>query len=377
MWNNYWNYSDKITVENLIWWKKIWINRLSIWIQTLNNDSLTEIWRGNKWDILNALNIINEEWFNNVSIDFIIWLPFVNKWEIKENIDFILKEYLFIKHISVYMLEEYYNVPEDINSKFDNTSNSEIKNIVKLVDNSVLHHKIRPSWSTWFTAGNFNYSPILKFSKNNENWLKYFYIDSKWNMIWWSPKKFEIWKWDKIMIYNDRVDDVNHKKNILTDSVRPFIHWNYLPEKNIFVSILWSKNNFNIKTDWNWEFLFQPNFSLEPWKKYFINFWTNEKNTILQISDTKLIPKIISHKNWDIEVSKRPEFFWNWFPWATVNIKIYNEDQKDLTERECKNILDTDWKKSDLNWWKKFNQTKIFSCNNLWIKWEEKNIISW
>ena len=249
-----------------------------------------------------------------------------------------------------------------------------------------MHQKIRPSSSTWSENWYFDYSPVFKFSKNVKNWIKYFYIDSKWNIIWWAPKKFEIWKWSKIMIYNDLEYDINWKKVIKTDSIRPMIYWNYLSNTEMYVSILWTWNNQNIKTDQNWNFLFQPRFNLEKWKKYFIDFWTSEKNTILQISDEKLIPKIISHKNWDIEVSKRPEFFWNWFSWETVNIKIFNEDQSwswwtldwnNFYDIKCKNILDSDWKKDWLNNDEKFSQTEIFSCSDLWKKWEEKNIISW
>gem|GEM_PF-1076720 len=37
----------------------------------------------------------------------------------KKDIKFLLEKYDFIKHISVYMLEEYYDVPEEKESKFD------------------------------------------------------------------------------------------------------------------------------------------------------------------------------------------------------------------------------------------------------------------
>jgi oxygen-independent coproporphyrinogen-3 oxidase len=97
-----------VTKENIIAWKNMWVNRLSIWVQTLNNDSLIEIWRGEKGNIIKSLDYISEVWFNNVSVDFIIWLPYVKKREIKKDIEYILDRYNFIKHISVYMLEEYY-----------------------------------------------------------------------------------------------------------------------------------------------------------------------------------------------------------------------------------------------------------------------------
>ncbi len=95
-----------VTKENLIWWKNIWINRLSIWIQTLNNKSLLEIWRLTSPQP-SPLEERELEQFN-ISVDFIIWLPHVKKWEVKKDIEYILDNYDFIKHISVYMLEDQY-----------------------------------------------------------------------------------------------------------------------------------------------------------------------------------------------------------------------------------------------------------------------------
>jgi len=121
---------NNITEENLIIWQKIWFNRLSIWIQTLNNRSLKEIWRPVKEQIINKLDIIENLFRKNchsleegnlpyictnwlsVSVDFIIWLPYVKKWETLNDIKFILKNYNFINHISLYMLEEYYDYPK-------------------------------------------------------------------------------------------------------------------------------------------------------------------------------------------------------------------------------------------------------------------------
>ena len=37
-------------------YKQNWINRISIWIQTLNEKSLKEIWRWNKSELFNVLN---------------------------------------------------------------------------------------------------------------------------------------------------------------------------------------------------------------------------------------------------------------------------------------------------------------------------------
>lgn len=97
-----------VNQKNIVWWKEIWINRLSIWVQSLNTNTLKEIWRWEKWDIIKALDSLNNEGYDNISVDFIIWLPHVKKWDLKKDIEYLLDNYTFIKHISVYMLEEYY-----------------------------------------------------------------------------------------------------------------------------------------------------------------------------------------------------------------------------------------------------------------------------
>jgi hypothetical protein len=49
-------------------------------------------------------------------------LPYVTKGEILDNIKFVLNKYDFVKHISVYMLEEYYNPDKIIETKYDNVT---------------------------------------------------------------------------------------------------------------------------------------------------------------------------------------------------------------------------------------------------------------
>lgn len=110
-----------ITTKKIKELYEIWINRLSIWVQTLNEDSLKEIKRDSKWDIISSLdNLRKNLLIKNISLDFIIWLPFVKKWEVKKDILFLLEKYDFIKHISVYMLEDYYDLESDKQNNFDN-----------------------------------------------------------------------------------------------------------------------------------------------------------------------------------------------------------------------------------------------------------------
>lgn len=102
--------------------KEIGVNRLSIWVQSLDERTLKEIWRGDKGDIISALHIIREVGFENVSLDFIIGLPYAKKWQVKKDIEYILDTFWFIKHISVYMLEDYYESDTEEKSKFHNVT---------------------------------------------------------------------------------------------------------------------------------------------------------------------------------------------------------------------------------------------------------------
>jgi len=188
-----------VTKQNLDWWKKIWITRLSIGVQSLNTKSLNEIWRWEKWDIIKALDNILEVWFNNISIDFIIWLPHVKKWEAKKDIEYILNNYNFIKHISVYMLEEYY-YPDNweklsINENTYLSEYIEIKNFLKLewfnkyeVSNfakpwfECKHNKSYWDHSEMLAFGLWSHGYIdwIRFS-NSENFINYY--SNKWKII--------------------------------------------------------------------------------------------------------------------------------------------------------------------------------------------------
>jgi hypothetical protein len=284
-----------------------------------------------------------------------------------------------------------------IEDKYDQTSNSNIKNRVKLVDNSFMHHKIRPSSksdSEWKNL-HFNYSPTLKFNSNTENKLKYFYIDSIWNIIWWEEKKFKTNSWNKITIYNKTIKEIidwSVTQIIKTDSIKPFISWNYLPDTEIQINILWN-SNFVIKTDWEWNFSFQPQKILQTDNEYFINFWiqwSTQKNLKIQVADFKIQPEIKSHVNWEIEVAKKPIIFGNWKAGEKIKIEIFTEDQSTLknkfSEIKCESILDNYKKHEKLNNYdsnndnalenNKFEQVDIFWCSDLWKLWTTKELTS-
>lgn len=95
----------RVTQENILIWQKYWINRISMWIETLNPLTLKTINRWTKDEIYSALELLEKSNFENISIDFIVWLPYVKKQEIAENIKELVWKYKKIKHISFYLLE--------------------------------------------------------------------------------------------------------------------------------------------------------------------------------------------------------------------------------------------------------------------------------
>ena len=180
---------DRVTPENVEWWKNLWITRLSMWVQTLNNKSLQAIWRGNKWDIEIALENIEEHyksctWNTNpspfgylvcpnysegtlwkreivISLDFIIWLPHVGKWETLRDIRYILEKYSFVKHISVYMLEDYYNEDKIIETSFDKKTYPEDWDKIWIMEDDYLWEYteiskyLRSKWYAKYEISNF------------------------------------------------------------------------------------------------------------------------------------------------------------------------------------------------------------------------------
>jgi len=200
---------NNITIKNLENWEKFWINRLSIWLQTLNKKALEEIWRWKKWDINLALKNLSDyfqdNWkIKNISFDFIIWLPYVKKWEILDNIKYVLKNYNFVKHISVYMLEDYYNPDKIVENKFDEITYPE-------------------NWKNlWLEEKDFfkEYSSIKKYLQ--KNWFYNYEISNfakKWfeckhNKWYWEHKEtLAFWMWASWFINNTRYLNADNFKD--------------------------------------------------------------------------------------------------------------------------------------------------------------------
>lgn len=119
---------SSITLERLLDYKKCGINRISIGVQSTQDDILKKIGRTHtKEDVIHTLQMCKEAKFTNLSIDLIYPLPDLSleKWnQTLEDVTKLVKEYS-IKHISVYNLEIHENTKLDFLLK---------ENYVSLVD---------------------------------------------------------------------------------------------------------------------------------------------------------------------------------------------------------------------------------------------------
>lgn len=227
-----------VTLENINWWESLGINRLSMWIQTLNNKSLKEIKRDDRNYIFSALENLKHTKIKNISVDFIIWLPFVKKWETLKDIIYVLNNYKFIKHISVYMLEDFYDVNIYDNAKFEkiiypnNWKDIWIKEESYLKEYLEIKNYLESLW--------FNRYELSNFSKK---WFECRHNKSYWNhseVVWF-------WLWSHSFIWKNRYA---YKDDFLWYYQKKLAYNDLLSKKDIFIEkiMLWFRTKWITKT---------------------------------------------------------------------------------------------------------------------------------
>lgn len=102
---------EDINSDYVNWLSLLGITRISLGVQTLNDTTLSIVKRSNRSSILTALSCIHTRMENpqkplHVNVDFILWLPATQKWEILENIREVHTLFPYVTHTSVYMLED-------------------------------------------------------------------------------------------------------------------------------------------------------------------------------------------------------------------------------------------------------------------------------
>lgn len=98
-----------VTLEKLAVWKEVGINRLSIGVQSLNNDVLKKLNRHQNADDVRFLLDHAPEVIENLSVDVILGLPGVTQDEWKELINALVT--WPIKHVSMYFLTVHEDTP--------------------------------------------------------------------------------------------------------------------------------------------------------------------------------------------------------------------------------------------------------------------------
>ncbi len=126
---------QRATRENISMWESFPFNRISMWVESLNPKTLEITRRWKVEDIYKALDNLELSKYENISLDFIIGLPYVAKKEIWNNIESLVLKYKKIKHISFYMLEagDYPKIWKSLSIKEDDYEDEYIftKNLVQ------------------------------------------------------------------------------------------------------------------------------------------------------------------------------------------------------------------------------------------------------
>lgn len=215
-----------VTPDNVKSWENLWINRVSMWVQTLNDNALKEIQRGNKWNIFSALDNLETSTIKNISIDFILWLPYVGKWETLVDIQNILNKYNNIPHISVYMLEEYYEPDMIIESKYDNvTYPDNWKSMWLKWDDFEWEYISIKNYleSEWFNRYEIsNYAKLWFECQHNISYWNHWEVIAFWLGAYWYCNNIRYRNSDNFVDYYARkniISDKNNENDIFLESV--------------------------------------------------------------------------------------------------------------------------------------------------------------
>ncbi len=160
-----------INKEKLECYKNSGINRISVGLQSTNNELLRNIGRIHQYEeFLSAYNMIRKSGFNNVNVDLMLALPGQNLAMLQESVEKVIK--LNPEHISIYslILEENTKLFEMVN-----------KGDIKLPDED---EERQMYWKTKKMLENNNYKhyEISNFAKEG--------YQSRHNMNCWNQKEY-------------------------------------------------------------------------------------------------------------------------------------------------------------------------------------------
>lgn len=162
---------NDITLEFINILKEFNVNRISIGIQTTNNEALTLLKRThNDLDIEKAINLLKNNNFYNINLDFIYSIPNQTLKDIEKDLEFI--EQHDIPHISYYSL-----IIED---------NTELKHLIAKSKIKAIDDDLAYEFSSYIR------NRLIKLGYNHyetSNYAKSQY-ESKHNLIYWELKEY-------------------------------------------------------------------------------------------------------------------------------------------------------------------------------------------
>lgn len=238
----------------------------------IKRKSLKTINRDNKAKILNWLKLLKFSKIKNINVDLILWLPFVKKWEIFKNLKYLIKHFYFIKHFSVYMLEDFYEIEEiETWNNFDK--------IIYPNNWKDLWISQQQIWEEYiFISKYLSKKGFEKYELSNF-WKKWFY--SKHNNWYWKHKEYIwFWLWAHSFVENKRFANRSDFKWYYENKLE---YEEYLEEKDLFLEKImfwlrtwWVEKKFlnklnREKIDFfvkNWFLKYQNNFLILTEKSY-------------------------------------------------------------------------------------------------------------
>lgn len=235
---------DSLTKEKLQILKNNKVNRISLWVQSFDDEIIKKINRTyRKEDVLNVINLAKSIWFEKLNIDMIYGLPWSNYENMKKDLE--IAKSLPINHLTYYPLyyyeesiiwkkQETYDNIESIYNFYDEV----VETLTKEWFNQYWREYFCKNWEIhkyhnnhitnklfyWFWHSSYSFSWKEAFYKEqdlneylkNENNIKkvYYYNDENFDR-----RLFVLWMKDlninKVNIKN--IDSIKHLINILIE----------------------------------------------------------------------------------------------------------------------------------------------------------------
>lgn len=218
---------ESLTEEHLEVFKKNFINRISIGVQTFNNKILKAINRlTDKNEIIKKIHLVKKHGFNNISIDLIFGLPYQSfkdfKKDLKLSVDFQ------IKHLSLYgltlnkktVLYDLYKKQPEIFPDDD-----QMAEFYKYAVRFLLHHKLKRYEISNFARGNFkcrhnlkywHYHPTLGLGTASVSTLNRY----RWKNIEDIDKYIISMNTDKLKIKKEKISDIQYYNEMIMLKLR-------------------------------------------------------------------------------------------------------------------------------------------------------------